>query len=401
MTDLMHQVADQARRPDPYPVYAELRRQRVNRLADGSYALARYADVVSLLHDPRISSDAHNAADKTGLNVQDNGPFIQRDPPEHDRMRAIAMRYFGPPVSPEMITGQEPEIQRFVDGLADDLPGQGPADLVSQFAYPLPVSVICGLLGVPREDEPQFRVWTEGIVKGLDAQEQEGADELIRLRNKCQAEMFVYVNGLIGKHREHPDGSMLSRLANDHTGDMMTDAELGATSVLLLIAGHETTVNLTANGLLTLLRHPAALERLRAEPQWAMPVIEELLRYEPPVQYLPNRFALEDIGIGDVTIPKGARINLLLAAANRDPDRFDHPDRFDPDRADNEHLGFGSGVHYCFGAPLARLEAALSLTTLARRLVRPRLVSDPPPYRPSPVLRGPVHLPVEYDNLRD
>jgi cytochrome P450 len=401
VTDLMHQVADQARRPDPYPVYAELRRQRVNRLADGSYALARYADVVSLLHDPRISSDAHNAADKTGLNVQDNGPFIQRDPPEHDRMRAIAMRYFGPPVSPEMITRQEPEIQRFVDGLADDLPGQGPADLVSQFAYPLPVSVICGLLGVPRADEPQFRVWTEGIVKGLDAQEQEGADELIRLRNKCQAEMFVYVNGLIGKHREHPDGSMLSRLANDHTGDMMTDAELGATSVLLLIAGHETTVNLTANGLLTLLRHPAALERLRAEPQWAMRVVEELLRYEPPVQYLPNRFALEDIGIGDVTIPKGARINLLLAAASRDPDRFDHPDRFDPDRADNEHLGFGSGVHYCFGAPLARLEAALSLTTLARRLVRPRLVSDPPPYRPSPVLRGPVHLPVEYHNLRD
>jgi cytochrome P450 len=397
----MHQVADQARRPDPYPVYAELRRQRVNRVADGSYALARYADVVSLLHDPRISSDNRNAADKTGLNVQDNGPFIQRDPPEHDRMRAIAMRYFGPPVSPDMITGQEPEIQRFVDGLADDLPGQGPADLVSRFAYPLPVSVICGLLGVPREDEPQFRVWTEGIVKGLDAQEQEGADELIRLRNKCQAEMFVYVNGLIGKHREHPDGSMLSNLANDHTGDMMTDAELGATSVLLLIAGHETTVNLTANGLLTLLRHPAALERLRAEPQWAMPVVEELLRYEPPVQYLPNRFALEDIGVGDVTIPKGARINLLLAAAGRDPDRFDHPDRFDPDRADNEHLGFGSGVHYCFGAPLARLEAALSLTTLARRLVSPRLVSDPPPYRPSPVLRGPVHLPVEYDNLRD
>jgi len=400
-TDLMHQVADPASRPDPYPLYAQLRRQRVSQVADGSYALARYADVVSLLHDPRISSDNHNAADKTGLNVQDNGPFIQRDPPEHDRLRAIAMRYFGPPSSPDMVTGQEPEIQKFVDGLAADLPAQGPADLVDKFAYPLPVSVICGLLGVPREDEPQFRVWTEGIVKGLDAQEQEGADELLRLRDKCQAEMFVYVNGLIGKHREHPDGSMLSHLANDHSAGMMTDAQLGTTSVLLLIAGHETTVNLTANGLLTLLRHPGALERLRAEPGWAMPVVEELLRYEPPVQYLPNRFALDDITVGDVTIPRGARIILLLAAACRDPERFDHPERFDPDRADNEHLGFGSGVHYCFGAPLARLEAALSLTTLARRLVSPRLVSDPPPYRPSPVLRGPVHLPVSYDNLRD
>ena len=298
-----------------------------------------------------------------------------------------------------MVTGQEPEIQKFVNGLATDLPGHGTADLVDQFAYPLPVSVICGLLGVPPQDEPQFRVWTEGIVKGLDAQEQEGADELIALRDKCQAEMFVYVNGLVGKHREHPDGSMLSHLANDP--DAMTDAELGTTSVLLLIAGHETTVNLTANGILTLLRHPAALERLRAEPQWAMAVVEELLRYEPPVQYLPNRFALEDIQVGSVTIPRGARLILLLAAAGRDPERFDHPDRFDPDRADNEHLGFGSGIHYCFGAPLARLEAALSLTTLARRLVSPRLASDPPPYRPSPVLRGPVHLPVTYDNRRD
>ena len=399
MTDLMRQVADPARRHDPYPVYAELRRERVNHVADGSYALARYQDVVSLLHDPRISSDAHNAADQRAQTVRENSPFIQRDPPDHDRLRAIAMRYFGPPSSPDVVTGQEPGIQKFVDGLAADLPKNGTADLIDQFAYPLPVSVICGLLGVPPEDEPQFRVWTEGIVKGLDAQEQEGADELMRLRDKCQAEMFVYVNGLIGKHREHPDDSMLSHLANDP--DAMTDAELGTTSVLLLIAGHETTVNLTANGVLTLLRHPSALERLREEPQWAMPVVEELLRYEPPVQYLPNRFALDDIGVGDVTIPKGARLILLLAAACRDPERFDHPDRFDPDRADNEHLGFGSGIHYCFGAPLARLEAASSLTTLARRLVSPRLASDPPPYRPSPVLRGPLHLPVSYDNIRD
>lgn len=399
MTDLMRQVADPARRHDPYPVYAELRRERVNHVADGSYALARYQDVVSLLHDPRVSSDARNAADQSAQTVRENSPFIQRDPPDHDRLRAIAMRYFGPPSSPDMVTGQEPGIQKFVDGLAADLPKNGTADLIDQFAYPLPVSVICGLLGVPPEDEPQFRVWTEGIVKGLDAQEQEGAGELMRLRDKCQAEMFVYVNGLIGRHREHPDDSMLSHLANDP--DAMTDAELGTTSVLLLIAGHETTVNLTANGVLTLLRHPGALDRLREEPQWAMAVVEELLRYEPPVQYLPNRFALDDIGVGDVTIPKGARLILLLAAASRDPERFDHPDRFDPDRADNEHLGFGSGIHYCFGAPLARLEAASSLTTLARRLVSPRLASDPPPYRPSPVLRGPMHLPVSYDNIRD
>ena len=287
-----------------------------------------------------------------------------------------------------------------MNGLATDLPGHGTADLVDQFAYPLPVSVICGLLGVPPQDEPQFRVWTEGIVKGLDAQEQEGADELIALRDKCQAEMFVYVNGLVGKHREHPDGSMLSDLANDP--DAMTDAELGTTSVLLLIAGHETTVNLTANGI----AHPAApprhagaaARRARSGPwRWSRNCSATSRRCSTCPTGSPWRTSQ----VGSVTIPRGARLILLLAAAGRDPERFDHPDRFDPDRADNEHLGFGSGIHYCFGAPLARLEAALSLTTLARRLVSPRLASDPPPYRPSPVLRGPVHLPVTYDNRRD
>jgi len=403
-TDLMRQVADPASRPDPYPVYAQLRRQRVNRVADGSYALAQYRDVVGLLHDPRVSSDAHNAADPGATPLRDNAPFIQRDPPDHDRLRAIASRYFGPPASPDFVTGQEPGISAFVDQLAAALPRSGqasPVDLVDQFAYPLPVAVICGLLGVPSEDEPRFRGWTEGIVKGIDAQEQAGASELASLRDQSQAEMFFYVSGLVTRHREHPDGSMLSNLASDHSPDVMTDAELGTTSVLLLVAGHETTVNLTANGILTLLRHPGALERLGQEPGWATAVVEELLRLEPPVQYLPNRYALDDIKVGHQTIPRGARIILLLAAASRDPERFTHADRFDPDRPDNEHLGFGSGLHYCFGAPLARLEAAVSLTTLARRLVNPKLAADPPPYRPSPVLRGPLHLPVSYENLRD
>jgi cytochrome P450 len=389
----MHRVADIASRPDPFPLYAELRKERVNVLGDGSYALGRYEDVVALLHDPRISSDPHNATDPGSLTMVDNAPFIQRDPPDHDRLRAITTRYFGPPDSAGMVSGMEDEIRRFVDGLVGALPPSGQADLVDQFAYPLPVSVICGLLGVPEQDEPQFRSWTEGIVKGLDAGQQEGADELVKRRDECQAAMFFYVRDLASKHRKQPDGSMLSRLANDDSADVMTEVELGTTSLLLLVAGHETTVNLTANGALTLLRHPWALERLRGEPGWAFPLIEELLRYEPPVQYLANRVARADIDVGGTTIPGGARVTLLLAAASRDPDRFD------PDRPDNEHLGFGSGIHYCFGAPLARIEAQVSLTALATRLANPRLVADPPPYRPSPVLRGPVHLPVAYDGL--
>jgi cytochrome P450 len=193
---------------------------------------------------------------------------------------------------------------------------------------------------------------------------------------------------------------MLSGLANDDEADAMSDTDLQVTGMLLLIAGHETTVNLIANGTLTLLRNPDALARLRQEPAWAVPMTEELLRLEPPVQYLPNRAALADISIDGTTIPKGSQLTLLIGAANRDPGRFADPDRFDPDRPDNQHLGFGSGVHYCFGAPLARLEVHLALAALASRLDNPRLTEDPPPYRPSPVLRGPINLRVGYDARR-
>jgi cytochrome P450 len=171
-----------------------------------------------------------------------------------------------------------------------------------------------------------------------------------------------------------------------------------ATANLLLVAGHETTVNLITNGMLTLLRHPDVLGRLNREPGLIISLVEELLRYEPPV-HLRERTTLADIDIDGTTIPEGSPLVLVLAAGSRDPDHFPDPDRFDPDRADNTHLGYGSGIHYCFGAPLARVETQVALPELARRLVNPRLVTDPPPYRPNPVLRGPRHLLVEYDAI--
>jgi cytochrome P450 len=160
-------------------------------------------------------------------------------------------------------------------------------------------------------------------------------------------------------------------------------------------------VNLLGNGMLTLLRHPAILDRLRHEPDLIPATVEELLRYEPPVQFLPNRTTLDEIALAGTTIPKGVLVTLALAAGNRDPARFADPDRFDPERRDNQHLGFGSGIHNCFGAPLARIEAQIALTELVRRLEQPRLVVDPPPYRPSPVLRGPEHLLIEVDGVRE
>src|SRR5260370_9927824 len=175
----------------------------------------------------------------------------------------------------------------------------------------------------------------------------------------------------------------------------MADPSLVAAAALLLVAGHETTVNLLGNGMLTLLRHPAILERLRNEPDLIPSAVEELLRYEPPVQFLPNRTTLDEIALAGTTIPKGVLVTLALAAGNRDPARFPDPDRFDPDRRDNEHLGLGSGIPSCFGAPLARMETQIALSELVRRLEQPRLLLDPPPYPPSPLLRGPEHLFIE------
>ncbi len=193
---------------------------------------------------------------------------------------------------------------------------------------------------------------------------------------------------------------MLSGLVTDDGAEgRLSQEELMANAALLLVAGHETTVNLITNGMLTLLRHPDVLQRLRRQPDLAVSVVEELLRYEPPVQFLSNRTALDDIEIAGITIPRGATITVGLAAGSRDPDHVPDPDRFDPDRPYLEHLGFGGGIHYCFGAPLARPETKIALTELARRLEIPRLVTDPPPYRPNPLLRGPRHLAVEFDRI--
>ena len=399
-SDLMRQVGDQASRPDPWPLYARLREDRVVQLESGSYAIGRYDDVMALLHDPRMSSDPHTLTDPGDRLVIDTLPFIDQDPPGHDRLRRVATRFFGPPARADLVTSQEPEIRRQIGTLISAFPESGEADVVDDFAYPLPVAVICRLLGVPPADEPQFRVWAAQVVGGIDAANLEDSQEAVKRRNEGMLGLFTYLGELVKKHRGSPDGSMMSGLANDDAPDAMSDLELQVTGVLLLIAGHETTVNLIANGTLTLLRNPAALARLKREPAWVNPVVEELLRFEPPVQYLPNRAALEDITINGTTIPKGSKLTLLLAAANRDPDRFTDPDRFDPDRPDNQHLGFGSGLHYCFGAPLARREVHLALAALASRLDNPRLVEDPPPYRPSPVLRGPRHLRVAYDARR-
>ncbi|MEU4169913.1 cytochrome P450 [Streptomyces sp. NPDC026665] len=407
---LLHQILDYANRADPYPIYKELRKTPVHHEADGPYVVSTYYEIRSLLHDPRISSDARNLASNAADPLASEAPpqettlppaFLRLDPPEHDRLRRMTNRPFGPPHSPHRVDGMRGELRDIVTGLIDGIGDPERIDLVEQFSYPFPVTVICRLLGIPREDEARFHVWADTLAASLDpdpdadpAQRGEGAQD-------ARMQLGMYLAGLIEERRKNPGEDMLSQLATAEGEDgPMSTMELLSTAALLLIAGHETTVNLITNGMLTLLRNPGVLQRLRAEPRLAVPIVEELLRFEPPVQLVPQRTALADIEVRGVTIPKGAPIWLVLASGNRDPQRFEDPDRFDPDRKDIQHLGLGSGIHSCFGAPLARLETQFALSELARRLENPRLLEEVPPYRQNAVLRGPRHLPITCDGIR-
>jgi cytochrome P450 len=390
--DVFDQVLDQASRPNPYPLYAQLRETPVARLDGRYYAVSTHAEITSLLHDPRAGHDVRKAALDDGRPRLPTPSFLFLDPPAHDRLRALVMHQF----TPARVGSMHDRVVALVGELLDAQRGQSQLDIVEDFAYPLPVTVICELLGVPREDVPRFRGWADTLAHSVDPDpDQEGTADQMR----AFSELGAYMSWLIAERRAHPTDDLLSGLAvaNDPMG-RMDDANLTITMILLLIAGHETTINWITNGMLTLLRHPEELERLRNHPEVAPCLVEEVLRYEPPVQFTV-RYALADILLAGVMIPQGAGINLLLAAGNRDPRFFSAPDRFDPDRPNNQHFGFGGGLHYCVGAPLARMETQIALTALARRLVDPCLVADPPPYRPNAVLRGCQHLPVAFDSM--
>ncbi|KOG46181.1 MULTISPECIES: cytochrome P450 [Streptomyces] len=410
---MLRQIIDYANRADPYPLYEELRRTPVFHDEDGPYVVSTYHEIQGLLHDPRISSDPRNltlsSSDPLAQAEGDDSGlppvFLKLDPPDHDRLRRITNRPFGPPHSPHRVHDMRGELDGIVTGLIDGIAGADSLeriDLVDQFSYPFPVTVICRLLGVPHEDEPRFHGWADTIAASLDPDPDADPGERPKAATDAQMELGMYLAGLIEERRKNPGEDMLSQLAaaGEEPDGSMSTLEAVSTAALLLIAGHETTVNLITNGMLTLLRHPDVLQRLREDPQLSVPIVEELLRYEPPVQLLPRRSTLADIEVCGVNIPKGATVSLILASGNRDPKRFENPDRFDPDRGDIQHLGLGSGIHSCFGAPLARQEAQLALSELARRLENPRLLEDPPPYRQNAVLRGPRHLPIACDGIR-
>ena len=409
-----------ANRANPYPFYEELRKTPVARQPDGTYVVSTYREIVTLLHDPRVSSDPRKSPALVAAGTEHSGEpaaepirealtepnIITCDPPEHDRDRRTMMPHFvGPPHAPHLISDLEPDIRRLVDGLLDGMKGKTRIDAVDDFAYPLPVTVICKVLGVPLEDEPRFHHWIETALDALDFGPEAASEEIqSRLAGAEQAvrDFGQFAAGLLDRYAEQPGPGMLSALVNDDGPEgRMSKGVLVSNALLLIFAGHETTVNLIAHSVLTLLRHPDALEKLRRRPELIVPAVEELLRFESSVQFWHTRSALEDIDIAGTTIPKGAPIFLVYGSANRDPERFTDPDELDLERRDNQHLGFSQGIHFCFGAPLARLEVQVAVGEFVRRVENPRLVDDPPPYRHNQIFRGPRHVLVDIDGIRD
>ena len=373
-------------RADPYAVYEELRRKdpvHWMRLA-GSWVLVNYRDVDMVLRDHRRFGNAG----------RDFGylPYISMldlDPPEHTRIRGLVAHGF----TPRSVAALESRVQQTVDRLLDDLARRERFDIIRDFAFPLPVIVIAEMLGVPPEDREQFNEWSNVVALTVDPLLNTAQVRQVR---QTVEEMFAYFEDVAADRREHPRDDLVSVLANaEEDGERLSREDLLINLVLVLAAGNETTRNLIGNGTLALLENPAELQRLRDNPGLLDSAIDELLRYDSPVQ-LDGRIARERLEIGGKRISAGQRVICLLGAANRDPDVFPNPAVLDIGRSAANHVAFGRGIHYCLGSPLARLEARVAFTALLRRFKSLRL-ADEPRYRNQVTLRGLEELWVEVE----
>ena len=382
---------------DPYPTYHRLRAEDpVHQSPLGFWVLTRYDDVSAVLRDPRFIKEplAALVAARFGAEVPRGVglSMLDRDPPDHTRLRGLVSKAF----TPRVVDGLRPRIQQIVDELITRAQAVGSMDVIEEFAYPIPVNVICEMLGVPVADHERFKGWSLDIARGLDSIWLPPDSEVPRRSAASRHAINDYFRGLIAQRRASPRGDLLSALiVAEEAGDKLNEEELLATCILLLIAGHETTVNLIGNGVLALLRNPGELKRLRETPGLITTAVEELLRYDGPVQRTA-RVASAEATIGGRTIAKGEMVMPFIGAADRDPAQFPDPDRLDLTRADNRHIAFGWGIHFCLGAPLARVEGQIAIDALVRRLPRLELMTDEPEYRQSLTLRGLKTLPIKF-----
>jgi cytochrome P450 len=385
---------------DPYPLYQRMQQEcPVYRSSEGIWYLTRYADVDAAVRNPWLSKDHARMRNwhvrRTGrhdlgrLRDRFGRSMLHADPPQHTRLRKLANKAF----TARRTAGLRPRIEAIVDDLLDVAVAAGPTmDLITTLAYPLPITVICELFGVPPGDQDLVRAWCRQLVNQTEAV---AIPNFGRIEQAAD-EFEEYLRHLIDKRRAEPANDILSTLvAAVRSGDQLTENELISTCYLLLVAGHETTVNLIGNGTLALLRHPDQLHRLQQDPSLIRSAIEELLRYDNSVQRV-TRIVVGHFKVGNYTIGDGELVSPVLAAANRDPDCFLNPDKLNLGRANNRHLSFGNGPHFCLGAPLARLEGEIAIGALVRRLPALRLATETITWRPKPALRGLEALPVTY-----
>lgn len=379
---------------DPYPVYERLRALApiVHDPNTEHWLVTRYDDVSSLLRDRRFGRTYLHIATHEEMGHAPPPPqldpfwhlinhgILDMEPPDHTRVRRLVAKAF----TPRMVESMREPVQRLTDALVDEVDGAGEFDLLAAIAEPLPVAVIAELLGVPPADRHLLRPWSADICRMYELHP---TDDDMRIASRASTEFSDYLRALSRERRAAPTGDLMSEMALVvDEGERLTEDELIGTCVLLLNAGHEATVNVTGNGWWALFRHPEALVRLRTDPSLVKVAIEELMRWDTPLQ-LFERWVLEDTEIHGVRVPRGAELGLVFGSANRDPAVFDAPDELRLDRQPNPHLTFGAGIHFCLGAPLARLELETSFATVLRRL--PTLEpADEPRWKPGYIIRG-------------
>jgi len=392
-------LADPAVIANPYPLLARLREASPFAELDGALVVfGRYDDCSRILRDPRASSERERSR-LVPPDLRDRPrSFLSLDPPDHTRLRGLVARAF----TPRVVATLAPRIEQITAELLDAVmtAGDRELELVSQLAYPLPVRIISELLGVPAADHPRFAGWSARLAHSVQPSFGSVDPAELAAAEQASAEFGEYFTELIAARRSAPGEDLLTKLIRaEDEGQRLTTDELIATCVLLLVAGHETTVGLIANAMLALLRDPAGFAALAADPDLAAGAVQETLRYDPPVQ-LTARVARGGMTAGGVPLADGAVLLLLLAATGRDGTAFAGPDVFDIRRGGREHLAFAAGPHFCLGAPLARLEATIALRAIARRVVAPELDEPSLAYKPNFNLRGPSRLVMAFGEIR-
>lgn len=388
-------------RNNPYPFYEMLRSMDPvlwvpEFLGRGAWFITSHRECAAVLKDNRFGKEARKVLSEEQLQAM---PFlVQRsatksmlasDPPDHTRLRSLVNQAF----TPRMLERLRPHILEIAEGLIGEMKGQEKTDLIGSFAFPMPIIVIAEMLGVPASDRAQFKAWSNPLAQSVDPT---ASSTVLQEAQRVLPELTAYLERIIEERRREPGADLISSLIQAHdAGDKLSSEELLATCRLLLVAGHETTVNLIGNGMLALLRHPDQRQWLAANPDKISNAVEELLRYDSPVQ-LTIRTAFEDLQVGDHTIKRGDQVVTLLGAANRDPVQFEDPVVLDLTRKNAAtSLAFGQGIHYCLGAPLARMEGQIAINALLQHFPGMELATEELQYRGNITLRGLQALPVK------